>query len=141
MIKIAGPGGQDFIIIGANSYQKGPNTGWQKSAIDMSGIINSFRDLKVIEDLAKSIITSDVQRLGDDTLNGRPMHVYQYNTAFSGGDKTINGTTKMWIGADDGLPYRQESDQDLILGTGRTHSIITYDYNSADIKIDVPLVQ
>lgn len=137
---MAQPGGEGFIIIGTNSYQKGPNTGWQKSAIDMSGIINSFRDPKVLEDLAKSIITSDVQRLGDDTLNGRSMHVYQYNTAVTVGDKTIRGATKIWIGADDGLPYRQEGDQDSILGTGRTHSIITYDYNSADIKIDSPVV-
>jgi hypothetical protein len=94
----------------------------------------------VIEDLAKSIVTSDVPRLGDDTLNGRPMHLNQYKTAITSGDKTIRGTTKIWIGADDGLPYRQESDQDSIVGTGRTHRIITYDHNGADIKIDAPVV-
>ena len=137
---IAGLGGQDFIIIGTSTWQRGPNTGWQKSPIDMSGIVNSSRDPKVIDEMAKSIVTSEVQQLADETLVGRPMHVYQYNTAFTSGDKTIHGTSKIWIGADDGLPYRQESDQDSLLEPGRTHRIITYDYNSADIRIDAPVV-
>ncbi len=135
---ITAPGGQDFVIIGRNSWQKTPDAGWQKSAIDMSSLVNSFRDPKVLEELAKSIVSSDVRELSDDALNGSPMHVYQYNTAITTGEKTLNGTTKIWIGASDGLPYRMESDQDSLVSAGRTHSVITYDYDSADIKIDAP---
>jgi hypothetical protein len=51
----------------------------------------------------------------------------------------LTGTTRIWIGAIDGLPYKLESEQDSVITKGeKTKTVITVEYDSS-IKIEAPI--
>ena len=51
------------------------------------------------------MVVEKFRALGTESLDGRPMRVYQYETVTKVADVTTTGTGKAWIGANDGLPY------------------------------------
>ncbi|HKP12704.1 MAG TPA: hypothetical protein VJZ91_11355, partial [Blastocatellia bacterium] len=70
-----------------------------------------------------------------DTLDGKPMTVYQYTLRNVMG-MDITSRSKAWISAADSLPHRIESETDLKGKTSKA-TITYFDYN-ADIKIEPP---
>jgi len=124
---------QEFIIVGGTTYIKGPNGQWVKSPVNMGEMVKAFRDPKVVEELTR---TADVKFIGPDTLDGKPMLVYEYaqNNVMGMNIKSIART---WVAALDGLPRKSEAEGEF-RGI-KTKTLMTVsDYNS-NIKIEAPI--
>ena len=122
----------ETIIIGSNAWIRQNSGAWQKLPIDASQMIASVRDPKMIDEIRKS---AEVKLIGPDTLDGKPMTVYQYTLRNAMG-MDMTSHAKAWISAADNLPRRMETETEIKGKTSKA-TITYFDYN-ADIKIDPP---
>lgn len=120
----------ETIAIGKKTYVRSNNGEWQEADVDFGEFIARFRDPKVIEELSKSI--TNVESGGKATVNGTSTKVYSYRSTF--GD--IKSESKIWIGAEDGLPYKSVSEGEFQGVRSRTTTV--YEYRD-DIKIEAPI--
>ncbi|HKP72965.1 MAG TPA: hypothetical protein VJT82_08510 [Pyrinomonadaceae bacterium] len=123
----------EYVIVGGASYIKAPTGQWVKSPVDMGGMIKSFRDPKMLDELAK---TADVKYVGAETLDGTPTLVYQYTQNDPMGMKGLKSTAKTWLSVADGLPRKTETEGDY--NGQKTKTLVTISDYNADIKIDAP---
>lgn len=142
-VHMAMPNGFEIIAIkGVGTYQKPPAGQWLKSPVDFSATYFAFMDPKTIEEFQKSIVVSAVKFVGPDLIDVKPMFVFQYATLVKGigpNGSDIAGTSKMWVGVTDGLPYKLESEQDSAVTLGaKSHTVAVYDYDPT-IKIEAPV--
>jgi hypothetical protein len=98
----------------------------------------AFLDPKNIDQMRTSINLGQIQLVGADLLDGKPMLVYQYTldvkSAVSG-SPDVKGTFKIWIGATDSRAYKIEGDTDSLVSAGsKVHMSITFEY---DIPITI----
>jgi hypothetical protein len=122
----------ETIIIGSNAWMRQNGGAWQKLPIDASQMIAAVRDPKMIDVIRKS---AEVKLIGPDTLDGKPMTVYEYTLRNAmGTDMTSHA--KAWISAADSLPHRMETETEIKGKTSKA-TITYFDYN-ADIRIDPP---
>jgi hypothetical protein len=126
--------GAETIIVGDKTYQRQKGGQWVPFPIDIGSIIAQFRDPKYLDQLAQGL--TDVQQVGSDTLNGMKMIVYTFKTDQKAGDIQVTSTYKLWIGASDGLPYKQEVQSHIVEIASNAVNTIEYD---PSIKIDPPL--
>ncbi len=130
--RIVGPM-NETIAVGSNTYMKLPTGKWQKVPMDINQFVSAFRDPKIIDEMRKD---ADVKFIGDDTVDGMPMKVYQYTVKNPLGSN-MTTTSKTWIAASDKLPRKMEVESEIEGKPSKT--LITYsDYNS-DIKIEPPM--
>jgi hypothetical protein len=121
---IAGQG--EFIRIGNTMYIRlGPNK-WTSGTLGQSA--PAISDPRT--EIANLISSGGATFVGPDVLDGKPMLVYQFTPAAQI-QRLVSG--KLWVGATDGLPYKEEA----ISGGTVTSTITFYDYN-ADIQINPP---
>jgi hypothetical protein len=67
------------------------------------------------------------------------MKVYTYLTTSTYGDVVATGSTRVWIGAIDGLLYRSETEtQSSALSGEKSKTVIVYEYDP-NIRIQAPL--
>jgi hypothetical protein len=116
----------DMIIVGDKTYQNDGN-GWEVLEMNMAAIITRYRNSEMID----TITFSNVQALGDETLDGKDCAVYSYTQDFEG----LVSEDKLWIEKSTGLPIRLEGSGDF-LGSPST-SVILYSY--ADVEISAPI--
>jgi len=117
-------------ILNKGTFIKPKNGSWQQSPVDMSETLLSFRDPKVIDQLAKDYIKSDCKQVGSETLNGQETTIWQYKTS------GLSATTRIWINASDELPYKQEIEGDAAGHKSKTTQLIEYD---PGIRIEPPI--
>ena len=88
-------------------------------------------------DFAKKLaeMVKDVKYVGPETVNGIPCHAYTCTFDSSMAGQSWTGTSKVWIGANDGLPH--QSDSDLKFGNYAGKSHIVYEYGG-NIKVTPP---
>jgi hypothetical protein len=122
----------EMIIIGSNAWMRQSSGAWQKLPIDASQMIAAVRDPKMIDEIRKN---AEVKLIGPDTLDGKPMTVYQYTLRQAMGTD-LTSHAKAWVSVDDSLPRRMETETE-IKGKISKATITYFDYN-ADIKIDPP---
>jgi hypothetical protein len=123
--------GQEMLIIGPKSYIK-QNGKWISFAADVSEIVAGVRG-SLQDDIAYRI--SDVQQVGQETVNGTPAIVYQFKEDVGSGSDQISSLVKLWIDQARGVPIRQEIDSDVKGVKTHTVQVIQYDPN---IVIDDP---
>jgi hypothetical protein len=129
----------EVIVVEGATYIKGSDGKWQKSPMDMSGMISQALSPEIVDEMAKNITVEKLKFVGPDLLDGKPMWVYRYETTMDLAGTKIDSTAKVWLGALDKLPYRQESESDSIVNKdGKTKSTIVYAYDSG-IKIEAPV--
>ncbi len=129
----------EYVIIGQKVYIK-QNEVWTESQIPTTNII----DPDFFKRLEESI--SDIQFVGTDSLNGKPMQVCQYKSKLKVGDTESLVQTKLWMGVADNLPYKMIMDGEtasLDSSTGKvvgakSVATILYEYDST-IKIESPI--
>ena len=133
----------ESIIIDATTYSRANGSEWMKST-DSTGTLDILKqigaDAATIDELTKHI--TDATVIGPDTLDGKPMMVYQYALTFKVNDAGAESSsiTKMWVG-NDSLPYKLESDGSTNI-TGKTttsHTVNIYSDYNADFKIVAPI--
>ncbi len=124
-----------IVIKGVGTYEKEPGKQWQKSATDMSNTIGMLLDPQQ----AEGLVAENIKYLGDEKLNGKTMWTYQYQATNKAGDWPVLLTTKIWIGAADKLPYREETtgESGTIKG-GKMKQTVVYEYDP-NIKINPPI--
>ena len=120
----------EMVAVGNVTYTRQGDGPWQEAPINAGEIARTFRDPKLIDQLTTNY---DIRFVGQDTLDGAPMLVYEY-TPKGTAPSPKGGKTKVWINADDSLPRKVET-QGVTNPTVTT--IIYSDYNS-DIKIELP---
>jgi hypothetical protein len=121
----------EFILIGATMYIKA-GTQWQKiTAPQLKDALNISDPGKLEQDLG---VSTNIQLIGPEVLDGTPTLVYQYTTTTKG-TPPETFTSKVWIGVADNLPRKLES---VSPTTGAKTTIIYYDYN-ANIVINAPI--
>jgi hypothetical protein len=129
---------QEFIIVKDGTFMKAPNGKWQKSPVNVQGLISEVLNEQSIERLVKDLNYQDVKLVGADIIAGKPVWVYQYKSTSDIGGAKVATDTKTWIGIADKLPYRMESESDS--GSGAKSSMVgTYEYDES-IKIVAPSV-
>jgi hypothetical protein len=120
--------GTEFYLIGSTFYLKqNAKAQWRKlpsNSPEATGVTAALLAPK--ESLTSAIAAHNASLVGPDILDGKPMLVYQY---------TLNGApAKLWVGATDGLPYRNEG----ISKTGAKTTLTISDYN-AQIVLTPPI--
>jgi hypothetical protein len=124
----------ESVMIGKDMYMR-MGSRWQKfpGMVGDNKIIN-LRDMFNEEGLKN---LKDVKYEGDDSVDGKPAHVYSYES-----DKTATNsmapypyTSKIWVGANDGLPKKIEVTYEG--GDLKTMNIV-YDYSSS-ISVEPPV--
>lgn len=129
----------ELVIIGQKVYVKQGDV-WTESKVSAASIINPNYYIVPEES------TSDIQFIGTDSLNGKPMWVCQYTSKIKIGDTDSTSHIKLWIGATDNLPYKVVIDGEVAAidsSTGKivgvkAISTIFYEYDTT-IKIDSPI--
>ncbi|HJQ23394.1 MAG TPA: hypothetical protein VKA60_05720 [Blastocatellia bacterium] len=122
----------ETIIIGSKAWTRQASGAWQELPIDASRMIASVRDPKIIDEIRRS---AEVKLVGPDTLDAKPMTVYEYTL------RNVMGTnmtshSKAWIAVADNLPHRIETEAEVNGQTSKA-TITYFDYN-ADIQIAPP---
>ncbi len=129
----------EFIAIKGASYVKDTAGTWEKSPIDMSPMISQALNSDMVDELTKNMTVDKFKFVGPDLIDGKPMWVYQYETTMDLAGTKVNSAAKVWLGALDRLPYRQEGESDSILNKGgKTKSTIVYEYDP-NLKIEAPI--
>ncbi|HEY9405528.1 MAG TPA: hypothetical protein VIQ24_22955 [Pyrinomonadaceae bacterium] len=125
-------GRMEFVVVGDAMYIKKPDGGWARAPVNAGEMIKSFRDPKMLDELAK---TADVKFVGADTLDGAPMLVYQYTQNNPMG-MNLKSTSKTWLSVADGMPRKTETEG--VFDGKKTNTTVTISDYNADIKIETP---
>jgi outer membrane lipoprotein-sorting protein len=125
-------GRMEFVVVGEAMYIRKPDGGWARAPVNAGEMIKSFRDPKMLDELAK---TADVKFVGADTLDGAPMLVYQYTQNNPMG-MNLKSTSKTWLSVADGMPRKTETEG--VFDGKKTNTTITISDYNADIKIESP---
>lgn len=121
----------EMMMIGKDMYMQF-NGRWQK----MPGAVgSSMTNLRQFFDEKGLQSLQDVKYQGDDTLDGNSMHLYSYRNSQVNANSPYPFTSKIWVGADDGLPHKIEVTYEQ--GDLKTMTIL-YDYSST-ISIEPPV--
>jgi hypothetical protein len=126
-----GQGGDvEAISIGEKHY-------WFENGKWTEGTIPSSKGADRGADFASRLaeMVKEVKYVGPENLNGLPCFVYTctFETTLSG--QTYAGTSKVWIGADDGLLH--QSDSEFKVSTYANKSHMVYEYNPS-FKVEPP---
>ncbi len=117
----------DMILMAGKTYLYDPSNGWSLSPMDLSSAVMSVRN----SDMIKETTLSNIQRLPDEDLNGKPCLLYSYGSSYQG----IGSQNKIWIEKASMLPLRLESESEY---TGaKTQTVIDYSYEDS-IEINAP---
>jgi outer membrane lipoprotein-sorting protein len=116
--------GKDMYIQGGGRWMKMPNA----AGASMPNLRQYF-DEKGLSTL------QDVKYEGDETLDGRSMHVYSYHNTQTNANMPFPFNSKIWVGAADGLPHKIE----VTYENGQLKSMtINYDFDKpVDIKAPI----
>ncbi len=128
----------ELVVISQKVYFKQGDV-WAESQMPATSIIDPDASKKLEESI------SDVQFIGTDSLNGKPMRVFQYKSQTKIGDTESPIQTKLWIGVADRLPYKMIVDGETasadastgkVVGVNATSTIL-FEYDPT-IKIALP---
>ncbi|MBN2501675.1 MAG: hypothetical protein JXB38_12910 [Anaerolineales bacterium] len=128
-----------IIIIGETVYGFADSQ-WAVLPMQADQLINP----NALEELEATL--QDLQYLGTETLNGELADVYSYQSQTTIGESQVPQTSRLWLGASDGLPYKIVIDGQIATMDARTGKIegipavttqvITYD---PDLTIEAPI--
>jgi hypothetical protein len=125
----------EMVILGNDTYMKVEGREWEKTQKDTREAFAQLRNLNV-----EALANADVKFIGNETLDGLPMLFYQH-TFKNVPSEAAKVTTKTWVGGNDGLPHKIET-QTKVDYQGQAYTINAtttyYDYN-AEIKIQPPI--
>lgn len=121
-------GDVEAITIGAKHY-------WYSDGKWTEGALNpgANRGLDFSQKFADMV--KEVKYVGTETVNGAACYLYTCTIDGSMAGQSWSGTSKVWIGAGDGLPH--QSDSDFKFGEYGGQSHIVYEYGGG-IKVSPP---
>lgn len=118
----------EMIMIGKDMYMQAGGQ-WRKMP---NALGSSMPNLRQYFDEKGLSTLQDVKYDGDDTVEGRPMHVYSYHNSQTNANMPFPFNSKIWVGSNDGLPHKIEVTYEQSQLKSMT---ITYDFDKpVDIK-------
>jgi hypothetical protein len=130
----------ESILIDSTMYLRLGSGPWRKMAGNPSAFKLPFRFLDPQQVAQFASRAGGVKFLGQQTLNGTPTSVYQYNSVIP--EMSLSGTTKLWVATADNLPRRMDLDTTEGIGgfaiSIHTTSIFS-NYNDPSIAINPPI--
>jgi hypothetical protein len=120
----------EAILIGKETYINLSGK-WSKMGVDLSSMIGSFRDPKLIE-----TGLSNVKYIGVEQVNGISASVYTYTSSADFNGQKIAADGKVWVSQTNNLPAKMEVVGEV--SGEKTFSTITYDYSSK-VSIEAPM--
>ena len=100
-------GAQEIIVMGTMVYLKVGEQWELNSKLPAAQVVDSESLTWMATTLEK------IKAEGQETLDGKAMQVYSYQSANRAGDLWLVSQTRLWVGAADGLPYKLESQGDI----------------------------
>jgi hypothetical protein len=131
-------GKNEFVYIkDVGTWRKGSDGAWIAAPTASGAQVFAALDPSTVDELLKGVALDQVQFLGPQVLDGRPMWQYQFVTHTDIGDgKIIAATSKLWVGVADGLPYRTETESDSVLHEGaKSQSTAVSEYPTDIVRI------
>ena len=123
--------GGEFIVIPGQTWMKQGGE-WMQMPMDMSAMVKGMTPTAVSDMFANMKNEKD---LGEQTLDGRKVRVYEYDTSTSVMGIKAESHVKLWIDPATNLIVKQEVDGSAAGHTSKT--VQTYEYDDA-ISIDPP---
>ena len=120
----------EAILIGKETYIN-LNGKWSKMDIDLTSIISSFRDPKLIESGI-----SNVKYVGAEQVNGISADVYTFTGSTDFNGQKLSAEARIWISRAGNLPVKMEVSGEV--EGEKSFTTITYDYAS-NISIETPM--
>lgn len=120
-----------IVLPGATFMKQGAK--WSQLPVDMSRMIERYKP-QAMKDAFDSV--TNVQAIGDSTINGHSAHGYEYDTSVTVQGMTMNSHAKLWVDSSSGLPVRQETDGEV--RGHKSHHVADYEYDSG-IEISAPM--
>lgn len=100
----------EYIVAGDKVYSKTESTGeWEETQIPASTFMS---DQVTAEKINETI--SDGKWVREDKLDGKNVVVYSYNSTTLSNDIELHSLTELWIGQDDGLPWKMVIDGETL---------------------------
>jgi hypothetical protein len=97
----------EYIAVGDKVYAKTITSGqWEETQIPAA----TFMGGGAITAQAIGETMSDARFIRNDTLDGKAVIVYGYNSTAKAGVVELNSQAELWVGEDDGLPYKMITD-------------------------------
>ena len=129
----------ETLVVGKVTYTRTSGSKWEKSPLNLSEMLPQFQSAEIIAGMPKNSenYKRDIKNVGQDTVNGVSVTVYQFS--FSGTDadgSKSDMTMKYWIGVRDNLLYKTETDYTSSVGSQpfKMKTATTYSDYGADIK-------
>jgi len=92
----------EIIRAGNAVYANMAGTGWKQMPAPMA------KSIVEAGNQADQYIVTDCRKLGEETVNGVPTTVWSFKTQVKDGAPV---ESRVWIGARDGLPYREQGEK------------------------------
>lgn len=105
----------EYIIIGEKVYMKaGASGAWEVAQIPAS----LFMGQAEVSEQSVGEMISQLQYVGQDQLDGKPMLVIQYIETSKTNDGELESQVELWIGEADGLPYQ-------LIKNGKIYTVVS----------------
>jgi hypothetical protein len=98
----------EYIVVGDTVYARTAGK-WAKTEIPASTFMGEGQT--TAETLDKTVGAVQVRR--QETLDGRALVVYAYYSTTTAGDLELHSYTELWVGVDDGLPYKMVTNGEI----------------------------
>lgn len=120
----------EAILIAKTTYIKLSGV-WSKMNIDLTSMINSFRNPQLLQTGLTNIMYA-----GSESLNGTATDVYTFTSSADFNGSKLSANSKIWISRLDSLPAKMEVSAQV--NSTSTLSTITYEYPTS-ISIEPPI--
>jgi hypothetical protein len=124
----------EIIIIGDTAYIKNGDTPWV--SLPDSGFGSQILGALSSEALMEQNLIADVQRVGQETVDGESAIIYAFQSSFGEGEDALSAMTRIWVSESRGLPLRVENEGEIDGSPSRTVQIVQYD---TTITIEPPI--
>jgi len=120
-----------IVLPGATWMKQGGK--WSQLPVDMSRMIERYKP-EAMKNAFDSV--TNVQSIGDSTINGHAARGYEYDSAVTVQGVTAKSHVKLWVDKSSSLPVRQESDGEVM--GHKSHHVADYEYDSG-IQVSAPM--
>lgn len=132
-------GEEQIAIKGKGVWSKEGDT-WEEAPSGFAEILFAALTPESVQKTLKTVQVNSIRFVGVEQLDGKPMFVYEYESVVdAGGGNSIQGKSKVWIGATDRRTYRVEAVADSASKPGaQDKTTVTYEYD-IPLTIEAPI--
>lgn len=124
--------GTEIIIVPGGTYMK-QGAQWMRFPADMTQMVKQLTPEAMKQGYDNM---TNIKDLGEQDLDGKTAHVYEYDTQATIAGITAKSHVKLWIDVDSNLPLRQETAGEAMGMSSTTIANYTFD---PSLQVEAPL--